>query len=134
MTKLSEIYPSPYLKACDIPDAGLKVVIARVVLEELGMDRDTKPVTYFEGIKRGLVTNKTNANMIAAICRSDDTDHWVGKEIALVTEPVAFQGRVSPAIRVRQPVTTQIEAPPKRPGRAPVPVQDARDLGDEIPF
>jgi hypothetical protein len=39
-------------------------------------------VVYFQGKQKGLVTNKTNANNIAALY-GDDTDDWIGQKIML---------------------------------------------------
>jgi hypothetical protein len=101
--KLHEVFPSAYLKAADVGSDIMPVKIRRVVIEELGPDRERKAVAYFDGETRGLVLNKTNSRMIAAICHSDETDNWIGHTIALYTEDVSFQGRTSPAIRVCQP-------------------------------
>ena len=65
-------------------------------------DGEKKPVVYFVGKEKGLVLNKTNANVIAEEF-GDDTARWTNKELELFTTPVTFQGQTRPAIRVRIP-------------------------------
>ncbi len=94
---------------------------------------EVKPVLHFNGRKKGLVLNKTNAQVVVE-AYGDDTETWKGRDIVLFVDPnVMFQGKVTPAIRVRvpkaapQPVVQHAPAPP-----APEP--DAAPLNDEIPW
>jgi len=96
---INSLYKSNYLKASDFPQ-GRTLVIARLVIEPVGQDKEEKPVLYFRGEDRGLVLNRTNAAMIAH-AHGNDTDRWPGKCVELRCEPVAFQGKVVDAIRVR---------------------------------
>ena len=100
MTTLNDLFPSKYLKAADIGESDLIVTIKKLVKEELGQDRDEKPVLYFSETDKGLVLNKTNAESIAAIY-GNDLGGWVGKRIALYATEVSFAGKVSMGIRVR---------------------------------
>jgi hypothetical protein len=111
--KVSQAFPSKWLKAEDIPK-GKKV---RCVMKECQMETvqdEDKIVCYFDGKDKGLMLNKTNAGRLAA-AYGDDTDTWYGKEVFLYVEQVSFQGRMVPAIRVDVP---RVEASPD----------------DEIPF
>ena len=78
-------------------------MIARVTVEEVGPEREQKPLVYFENERRGLILNRTNANTISDICGSEDAEDWVGHTIVLVSEPVFFAGKTNPGIRVRPP-------------------------------
>ncbi len=105
---------SKYLKADDIPDGRkVTVTIERVTVEKVGGD-DQRPVVYFAGKQKGLVLNKTNANMIVEICGNDgETENWTGQRISLYSTKVDYAGKRVPAIRVDyppQPAATQ--APP----------------------
>ena len=100
MTTVSEAFPSNYLKATDLNNATIKVKIDKVVFEEIGQNKDKKPVVYFHEVKKGLVLNKTNAIGIAATY-GDQMEGWTGKEIELFSMMVPFQGQNVPAIRVR---------------------------------
>src|SRR5215207_4540691 len=125
--KISDAFPSNYLKAADLNGRTVQVIIDHIDMETLGDDR--RPVVYFQNKEKGLVLNKTNANNIAAV-HGDDTDEWVGRPIILYPAMVDFQGRSVEAIRVNakpQPARTS-KAPP------PPPEPTYADLDDEIPF
>lgn len=103
--KKSDIFPSNYVKASDIGDREVPVIIADCKIEDIGTDR--KLVVYFQGKQKGLVCNRTNFDRIEYICGSGDTDHWTGREIVLYTELATFQGKTAPAIRVKPPAKRQ---------------------------
>jgi hypothetical protein len=90
---INEAFPSKYLKASDLQGGTVTVKIDRVEMEMMGDDR--KMVVYFQGKQKGLVTNKTNANNIAALY-GDDTDDWTRSEIMLVRGDGGFPGQVRP--------------------------------------
>ena len=100
MTTVSEAFPSNYLKAADLNNRTVKVKIDKVVFEEIGMNKDKKPIIYFNKVKKGLVLNKTNAETIAAI-HEQHFEGWTGKEIELFSQMVPFQGQNVAAIRCR---------------------------------
>ena len=115
MTTVSEAFPSNYLKAADLNNRTVKVKIDKVVFEEIGQNKDKKPVMYFNKVQKGLVLNKTNATEIAAK-HGDQMEGWTGKEIELFSTMVPFQGQNVPAIRVR--AVAEPEEPTARPNRA----------------
>ncbi len=100
MTTVSEAFPSNYLKAADLNNRTVKVAINKVVFEEIGQNKESKPIVYFDKVQKGLVLNKTNAVEIAAT-HGDQMEDWTGKEIELFSQMVPFQGQNVPAIRVR---------------------------------
>ena len=104
--KIGSAFPSDYLKAADLQGRAVKVTIGGLTHEEIG--DSAKPVLHFVGKDRGLVLNKTNANMIAEVLGSDETDDWEGKTITLYATKVDYQGRRVDAIRV-QPVAHKAE-------------------------
>lgn len=97
---ISAAFPSNYIKAADLQNQNVMVVIERIQIEDVG--DETKPVLYFQNKAKGMVLNKTNANNIALVY-GDETDDWLGKELVLYPTMVDFQGRSVPAIRVRVP-------------------------------
>ena len=115
MAKLSEMFPSKWLKASDI-DQDYEVEIVEVTTDNIGQgdQKEEKFVVHFQEFDKGLVLNKVNASMIAAQ-HGDDTDNWIGKKVVLTVEDVAYQGKIVPAIRVRRP------ARPTSPMRKPLP-------------
>ena len=116
MKSVSELFPSRFLKAADLKGRTVKVKIQKVEVEEIGQDKDEKPVIYFEGVERGLVMNKTNGVAIAEI-HGDATDDWTGKEIEIFSMMVPYQGQNVAAIRVRAVAEPEEPVPP-RPTRA----------------
>lgn len=128
--KISAAFPSEYLKAADLQEQNVRVVMSHVEIKEVGDDR--KPILYFQGKEKGLVLNKTNANNIALVY-GDDTDEWTGKELVLFPTMVDYQGRSVDAIRVRAPSNKD------RGQRAPAPSQEVTarrhpDFDDEVGF
>lgn len=104
--RLSEVFPSRYLKSIDIgDDVGVSraATIDRVKMELFGSGREqeSKVVVYFSesDLTKGLVLNKTNGQSIAEMY-GDDTDLWVGQPITLVTAAVQFEGKVTVGIRI----------------------------------
>ena len=142
--KLTEVFPSNFIKAEDLQGRDVTVIISNAQIEKLG--NDNKLVMYFKGKDKGLVCNKTNAGRISYLY-GDDTDDWIGKPIVLTSEFVEFQGKSVKAIRVKPPSMTSSPqanptAAPQRqttnPVRQQAPQQSVPsglpDLDDEIPF
>jgi hypothetical protein len=118
VAKISEAFPSKYLKADDdipdINDGGLVVTITGAEFETIGQGAEAseKIVLYFAETKKGLVLNKTNAGTITKVLGSDDTDDWMDRKIRLVATDVEFKGDMMRGIRVSsRPVKS--EARPK---------------------
>lgn len=138
---INDAFPSKYLKASDI-DGNPTVEIAQVVEEEVGRDKEMRPVLYFHGSEKGIILNKTNANNIAKLY-GFETDDWAGKKVMLGTQYVDFQGQSVEAIRVYPPKRQSANAPlgtsPARQSR-PAPADDGAGprefapLEDETPF
>jgi hypothetical protein len=134
---INESFPSKYLKASDI-EGQPTVVIANVATEEVGKDKEMRPVLYFDGEEKGIILNKTNATNISKLY-GYETDDWIGKKVMLGTTWVDFQGQSVEAIRIYPPKRlspntplnngAKNEAPKQFDDRNPPPVTD-----DEIPF
>jgi hypothetical protein len=95
--KISNAFPSKYLKASDLQDHNVAVTISHVDLQDIG-DSERKPVLHFHGKNKGLVLNKTNSRVIASIY-GDDTERWDGKPLILFPAMVDFRGDQVEAIR-----------------------------------
>jgi hypothetical protein len=117
---ISDVFPSTFLKASDIPPGKSDVVltIQGVEMEQLGDDR--KPVVQFRETEKTLVLNKTNAATISGLY-GGETNAWNGKKISLFSTQVDFRGSPTMAIRVRlQAPEAYLEVPnDARPGRRP---------------
>ena len=129
--KVSDAFPSEFLKAADIGQSQVKVLISHVELREM-TDGENKPVVFFQNKKKGVVLNVTNANAIAQYY-GDDMDLWAGKTIVLFTMMVSFQGRMQPGIRVRIPGPGE-GGTAQAPKPAPVQQSENPAMDDEIPF
>lgn len=107
---MAAAFPSKYLSANDVNEVGVRVRIQNVQMEQVDQDasKPHKPVVYFLGEPRGMVLNVTNNNTIMDMYGAD-SDGWTGKDITLFKTYVDFQGRTTPAIRVK----------PGQPQRAP---------------
>jgi len=105
MSSIHDFFPSNYLRAADLGGKEVDVTIDRVTSEDFEQDgqKRSKPVVHFrnKGIKP-LVTNKTNAMLIATACGSEDYSTWTGKQVRLYADLVNFRGKVSEAIRVKR--------------------------------
>lgn len=104
---------SEYLKAADLQGREVPVVISQVKFEK--MDGKDRAVLHFIGKSKGLMLNKTNINNIVYMY-GEETDNWNGKEIVLYEAMVDYQGRSTPAIRVKAPQRHQdpISSGPQR--------------------
>lgn len=131
--KMSEEFPSKYLKAADLQGREVRVIMQNVEREKIG--EDMKPVLYFKGKDKGVVLNKTNAGTISD-SYGDDTEDWFDQPLILFSVMVDFQGKVGPAIRCRVPTAKDNKSQPKADpiSSGPVPQHQAERLDDEIPF
>jgi len=109
--KVSEAFPSKYLKADDI-NGKIAVNISDVVYEPVGVDKTPKLVAYFRELDKPMVLNHTNADMIGLL-HGEETDTWKGKRIILMKVLVPFQGKNVPAIRVGDTVPGVKQKPPQ---------------------
>lgn len=109
---ITNLFASNYLKSSDLGGQTRRVTIAKCQAEQIGQEREIKPVVYFAGVPKAMVLNKTNATLLAAAF-GPETDHWAGREIELVSEMVMFQGRATPGLRVRVPATAAPAAAPQ---------------------
>jgi len=137
MGNIYDAFPSKYLKASDLQGRQPIVTIDRVEYEEVGKQRDRKPILYFANKDKGMVLNKTNANKVIAITGSAVTEEWQGAAVQLFVAQVEFQGDMVDAIRIKQPVRGQKPAPaPPKPAPAPKPVMpaDKEEIFDSGPM
>jgi hypothetical protein len=97
----------------------VSATIEEIDLEEIGQgaDKSKKLVIGFAGKKKRFVVNKTNANTIAKVLGSDDTDDWIGQRITLRAMEVEFQGNMVMSIRVsiKKPTSQQAAEAQRQP-------------------
>jgi hypothetical protein len=68
---------------------------------EVGEEKVTKGVLFFEEFTRGFVLNRTNLKRIIDL-HGKETDEWMGKQITLYPSETEFGGRTVDCIRVRK--------------------------------
>lgn len=96
--RVSDAFPSKYLKAEDLGQHKPTLTIASVTMETIG--DDTRPVVMFVGQAKSLVLNKTNASVLVDAFGTDEMDDWRGQRLRLYATRVPYQGKMVPALRV----------------------------------
>jgi hypothetical protein len=129
--KIHDMMPSKYLKKEDVGKGVLVTVksLSRANVAMEGEPVEHKYLLHFNELEKPLVMNSTNIQLCAQALDSEDTDHWIGKQLVLYTDPnVSFGGKITGGVRIRAPRTTAV--PP------PVPVAPIAkpDFDDDIPW
>ncbi len=91
-----------FLAADDVVKTPLVLVIDRVEMKQVDPDKPDKPVLFFNGVEKGLVLNRTNAQMIAGFFGTETTS-WNGKQVELYHAFTQLKGKTVACIRVRLP-------------------------------
>lgn len=91
---------SKWLKAGDLNKRKVRVTIEKAEVVEF-KDGSKKLALLFKGKEKGLVLNKTNAQLIAEQ-HGDEIRDWSGKEIAIYPTTTDFGGERVDCIRVEQ--------------------------------
>ena len=127
--KLEKVFPSKWLASTDLDGGDIILRISKVTQEEVGQDREIKPILWFEDHEKGLILNVTNWRNLSTICGSDDSDDWTGKKVQLYVAAVQFGGKEVNAIRVR-PVGGRLPDPKQAlpTGARPDPEADRVDV------
>ena len=123
MANIMDEFPSNYLKAADLQKRDITVAIDRVTREEVGQNKDLRLVLYFIGKEKGMIVNKTNAQILSMLIGAD-YEGWHGARICLYEAMVNFQGGLVPAIRIKAArgnggtqQSRQAQAQPDRPNK-----------------
>lgn len=119
MTDYLEMFPSKYIRAADIPE-DVNTVVKSVMVELL--ENKKKLVVNFVDFEKGLILNKTNAEVLADIARTGMIEKWAGVPVALTVQYITYQGKTTPAIRI-QPVRQIRQAPAVQQTAQPEQVQ-----------
>lgn len=130
MARINDLFPSKYLKASDLMplkqrgQLPVQVRISHVAQENIGLDdaqKKLKPVVYFIGKDKGLVLNRTNADVLIEATGSDDTDAWQNLVIGLDVQKDKYKGAPVDCLRfvhVRQQRQPQPSAAVAAPATA----------------
>ena len=114
--KISELSESKYLKKEDVMPP-MTVTISGIMMENLaqqGQPPEMKAVLQFSEAVKPMVMNPTNAQLIAHINGSEETDDWIGQKITLHNDPsISYSGRLTGGIRVVMPQVQAAQAAPQ---------------------
>jgi hypothetical protein len=121
-------------------DCGRGILVTIRDCQHLNVAKDgtvavMKWCLLFNESVKPLVLNMTNAQLIAGICGSENTEDWTGHKIVLYHEPnVEFGGDIIGGIRVRAP-RNQSAKPPAAPPAPPRQTMAAQSvpLGNNVP-
>ena len=137
MPHISQLRESRFLKKEDC-GPGILVTIRECSQQNVakeGVEPEMKWCLHFDEVDKPMVLNSTNAQVIAIVCQSEETEAWVGKKIVLYSDPsISFGGKLVGGIRARAPVYKKPNLAATKPA-APAPVAaDEIDMGGEKPF
>jgi hypothetical protein len=130
--KIGQMMDSKFLKKEDVDPPKL-VTICGFSQQNAGRDDapEMKWTMSFIELPKPMVMNSTNLQLCAQALGSDDTDHWIGKQVVLYNDPsVQFQGKLIGGIRIRAPKKKPAGAAPPAPVTAPT----EEEYDDDIPF
>ncbi len=126
--KVSEAFPSRFLKAEDLRGKKVLVTIKYVEMEKIG--EDVRPVVTFVNKDKQLTLNKTNSLMIAKLVGTEEMEDWGGKKIVLRPDVTTFGGKPIDCIRVEAMPSGGVPAAPEPPAND----FDTSDDDDRVPF
>lgn len=131
---INQLKQSKFLARADVARPIL-VTIKGIHQENVAREGEPPEIKFalaFSDCAKPMVLNSTNAQIIAQILASEETDHWIGKQIVLYDDPnVSFGGKLVGGIRVRAPKFKPGTAPAPQPAPALVaPVEEE----DDVPF
>lgn len=106
MGNINDLVPSEsrFLKKDDIGD-GLAVTIAGFKQVNAGTEKEPeeKGAVFFDGIKKPLVLNATNRDLLILFLGTEDTDQMKGKAVKLwFDQTISFKGKITGGIRIAE--------------------------------
>ena len=103
MTTINDLFPSQYLAASDVeqkPVVTIKNIVKKNMKNRDGED-EVKPVLFFNELEKGMVLNKTNADIIASLY-GNTLEDWTNERVQLHSVMVEAFGKRQPAIRIME--------------------------------
>lgn len=116
---IHDLFPSKYLKASDFQGQDVTLMMVAVSVEDIG-DGENRPLLRFDGAKKGLLLNRTNARTIAELY-GPETNDWRGRQVTLYPTTTDFRGAMVGCIRVRAEVPAQPEPVVPKPAEVVMP-------------
>lgn len=106
MPHIDQMRESKFLKKEDVGNGALLTItgVSQMNVAKEGAPPELKWCVSFSETDKPLVCNSTNAQIIAQVTGSPDTDNWTGHKVVLYTDPnIQFQGKLVGGIRCRAP-------------------------------
>ena len=129
MPTISQMIESKYLKQGDIEEET-EVTIAKIGQLNVAREDEQPEMKWavrFEELKKPMILNSTNIQLLAKACGSEDTDDWIGKKVVIFADPnVSFGGKLVGGLRVKLPI--------KKKTTEGKPANKFDDMEDDIPF
>lgn len=133
MPKIGEMIESKYLKQSDVEEET-EVTIVKVGQLNVAKEDEQPELKWavrFQELKKPMILNSTNIQLLAKACESEDTDDWVGKKVVIYADPnVSFGGKLVGGLRVK------LQAKKRAPAAATAGAGNGKfdDMEDDIPF
>ena len=104
--KVSEMFPSKYLKGIDLQGKAWRLTIADVKTERMspgkGRPEEEKWILHFQETPKGVILSRTTAYQIAVALDTENAADWVGRAITIYPEPMTVGGQEHIGIRARK--------------------------------
>ncbi len=117
--KLSQMFPSKYLQAEDLPPNQNTIVTIERVYPAAARDRggDSEPevkwMLKFREFRKAMSLWRTTGRSIEQVLGTDETEQWVGQQIAIYPSTYTSFGEIKPCINVDKWRPEQVQASPK---------------------
>ncbi len=133
----SDVFPSKYLSAADVPEEGITITIRKVSIERMP-DGAEKPIATFDERVKDMLINVTKWNTIAELY-GDDSDDWIGEKITIRPGTTKYAGKTVACIDVMPKKPKSFGDKKAKPEKPPITVpeddgDDETDDGDGSPF
>lgn len=136
MPNINSMKESKFLKKdeCNPPILVTIESVHQMNVAASGAPEEMKWCVQFAEHEKPMVLNSTNAQLIAKITGSEETENWGGKKIVLYDDPsVSYAGKVTGGIRCRAPKNKPAAAPAPAPQPVAKPAPEVEEE-DSTPF
>jgi hypothetical protein len=116
-------FPSRYLTSGDVEGKRFTATIKQIEYCKMA-DGQEKPVAFFQGMKKGIVLNKSKAKLLAELSKSKKFDDWVGVAVEIYGSVTDLRGEEVACIKFAKTA--------KQKAKAVKEALDGDDLPDEL--
>lgn len=136
MSTWDDLVPSDskYLKKEDVGEEGMNLTIAGFGRENVGQgsEIEERAIVRFKQDMKPMVLNKTNAERLKHIFKTDNPKEVIGNTVNVYNDPlIEFGGKIVGGIRIRKAVAKQAESGESENPGAGMPDDE---FNDDIPY